>query len=1782
MKRVAAILRYLVFLVAFAPALLHAAAPACPTIGVQPTTLPSGVIGVAYDETVTATTGNPPTPFTPSSFAVDIGVLPDGILLNAATGELLGTPTASGDFDFTISASDAAGCSGGRSYRISIACGSFTIAPPPHATVGTAYNHTLVASGGTAPYTFALATGSPPLPTGITLATDGTLSGTPVPASGGSYDVTIEVSDSTSCGSAPIPVTIVVDEAPAITSANSATFEVGTAGSFHVIATGYPVPTISEAGTLPGGVTFDPVSGMLAGTPAAGSEGSYPITFTASNGVGSPATQNFTLTVNQPAAITSANATTFTVGTAGTFTVTATGFPTPTLSEAGALPAGVTFNAGTGVLSGTPAAGTGGTYPITFTATNGIGTPATQNFTLTVDEAPAITSANSVTFTLGNASTFTVTATGFPTPTLSETGALPAGITFNPATGVLSGTPAVGSGGTYPITFTATNGVGSPATQNFTLSIVDGPVFTSPATTTFTVGTAGTFTVTATGSPTPTLSETGTLPTGVTFDPATGILSGTPAAGTGGSYAIQFSATNSVGTTNQNFTLIVNEAPAITSVNATTFTVGTAGTFSVTAIGFPTPTLSMTGTLPTGVTFTPATGVLAGTPAAGTGGTYALVFTATNSVGAAPQNFTLTVEQGAAITSANATSFVVGTAGTFTVTATGFPTPTLSEAGALPAGVTFNAGTGALSGTPAAGTSGTYPITFTATNGIGAPATQNFTLTVNEAPQITSANTATFTIGVGNSFTVTATGFPTPTLSEAGALPAGVTFNPATGVLSGTPAVGTGGTYAITFTANNGIGSPATQNFTLIVNQPPAITSANATTFVVGTPGTFTVTATGFPAPLLSEAGALPAGVTFNPATGVLSGTPAAGTGGTYPITFTANNGVGAPATQNFTLTVNQAPQITSANNTSFPIGTPNTFAVTSTGFPTPSLAETGALPSGVTFVDNGNGTAALAGTPGAGTAGTYPLSLSATNGIGSPATQAFTLTVTCPVITVNGTLPDGSYQVPYGPQTFTQTGGATPIAWSATGLPAALAIGAGSGQVSGTPTTTTNGVTVNVTATDAFQCTGSLTINNFRVRPVATDDSYTGLYGNTQLYAATTPAPSTPFVSSTTRVTDNDSGPLPLTTTIVAAPAHGAVTSFTGGGFIFTPAVGYTGLDSFTYTITDANGVTSLPATVSLTLGQVVWYVNGANGVNGDGRSQSPFNTLASASTAHATGAAIFVHSAGTATTTPGAISLKANATLWGQGTALPLTIANTGATSKPLLTGTVTLAGSTTTVSSLDISTGAAAGLANTGTITGVSIVNNVTVATTTGTAVNLTNASGSFAFRSIASSGAAHGINLSGVGGSFTVAGDGTAANNGSGGTLATSGAEGILYANGGATLSFSQMNLTNSGQGSSGALGNTGSGIKVTGAGGFTLARANITDGAGGGGDEGVYLVNSGGTIAITNSQISGAPHNGVHVDNTNVNIASFTLSGSTITTIPNNGSTTFGNDGVLIEAKGTSVFTSATITGNTFSGIFATAIQAQSADTANIQNLTIGGPAAQTNTFTGNNIALDLDQDDSSQFTFNVLNNTMNTHRSHAINVFTNTASTGGGFTGKIDGNRIGTSGTVDSGSAIGNGMRLNINGQAQAAITVSNNILNEVPNGRGIEMIGRLGTGGARFKVTGNTIVRPTGTAQDIGCGANVPCPLSSVWLSSLNGNTVCTTVSGNTAYDPTSWPAGGEAAFSMSNPASASTLRLEGTAANAATQITNTNTITNNSGSPVLTNGTINIVGANTCGTFP
>jgi hypothetical protein len=953
-----------------------------------------------------------------------------------------------------------------------------TIGTPPSITSGNATTFTVGSAGSfsvtTAGTPNAALTESGSLPSGVTFVDNGngtaTLSGTPAGGTGGSYPITITANNGLS-PNATQSFTLTVDQAPAVTSSNHATFTAASAGTFSVRTSGTPTAALSEIGSLPSGVSFvDNGNGTatLSGTPAGGTGGSYPITITANNGISPNASQSFTLTVDQAPAITSAAGTTFTVGSAGTFSVTSTGVPNAGVAEVGALPSGVSFvdnGNGTATLSGTPAAGTGGSYPITITVRNGVSPNASQSFTLTVDQAPSVTSAAATAFVEGSSGTFTVTSTGYPGATLSEVGSLPSGVSFvdnGNGTATLAGTPASATRGTYPITITAANGVNPNGSQSFTLTVNAAPAITSANTTTFTVGSAGTFSVTTSGNPASTLSETGALPAGVTFvnnGDGTAALSGTPAAGTGGTYPFTIKAANGVSpNATQSFTLVVDQAPAVTSTSETTFAAGVSSNFQVTASGFPAPALSETGSLPSGVAFSDngnGTATLSGTPSSG--GNYPVTITASNGVGAdANQSFVLTVttvSRAPSVTSANHTTFAFGSAGSFTVTSTGTPTPSLSENGTLPTGVTFvdnGDGTASLSGTPTS--NGTYPITITASNGVNPNASQSFTLTVDQAPVITSANSASFVEGSSGSFTVTTSAFPKPSLSESGTLPSGVSFvdnGDGTATLAGTPTQG--GTFAVTIKASNGVSPNATQSFTLTVDTAPSITSGSSVTFTVGSSGSFTVTSTGNPTSTVADSGSLPSGVTFVAhanGTATLSGTPAAGTGGTYPITITATNGINPAASQSFTLTVDQAPSVTSASSTSFIEGSSNSFTVTTSGSPTPALSENGTLPNGVSFVDNGDGTAALSGTPTQG--GSFPFTVKASNGVSPNATQSFTLTVgTAPTITSASST---TFTVESaGSFTVTATGNPTPTISETGTLPSGVTFSGN--ELSGSPT---------------------------------------------------------------------------------------------------------------------------------------------------------------------------------------------------------------------------------------------------------------------------------------------------------------------------------------------------------------------------------------------------------------------------------------------------------------------------------------------------------------------------------------------------------------------------------------------------------------------------------------------------------------------------------------------------------------------------------------------------------
>src|SRR5207248_9056744 len=123
-----------------------------------------GIVGAAYNQTNTATGGA-----APYAFAVTSGSLPAGLNLNTNGGVISGTPTTMGTNTFTVTATDANGCTGGSSYTVVISCPAITVGPASLAdgAANTSYSQTNTASGGIAPYTFAVTSGS--LPAGLNL-----------------------------------------------------------------------------------------------------------------------------------------------------------------------------------------------------------------------------------------------------------------------------------------------------------------------------------------------------------------------------------------------------------------------------------------------------------------------------------------------------------------------------------------------------------------------------------------------------------------------------------------------------------------------------------------------------------------------------------------------------------------------------------------------------------------------------------------------------------------------------------------------------------------------------------------------------------------------------------------------------------------------------------------------------------------------------------------------------------------------------------------------------------------------------------------------------------------------------------------------------------------------------------------------------------------------------------------------------------------------------------------------------------------------------------------------------------------------------------------------------------------------------------------------------------------------------------------------------------------------------------------------------------------------------
>ncbi len=604
---------------------------------------------------------------------------------------------------------------------------------------------------------------------------------------------------------------------------------------------------------------------------------------------------------------------------------------------------GLTFDPATRVLSGTPTAE--GTTTVTYSATNDLFTPhlvheATFDITVAELAPPAQddlvynegTAIDSVTLpaATGGTSPHTYALTGPNGADLSEV----PGLTFDPATRVLSGTPT--REGATTLTYTITDSAATPAsvTHTFTVTVTE-PISVAEVTDrTYAAGEALTLTLPeATGGASPhTYALTGPNGTdlsevpGLTFDPATRVLSGTPtrAGATTLTYTVTDSATTP-GRVTRTFTVTVTRPISVAEVDDQTGEAGEAFTLTLPAATDGTAPYSYAVTGPNGadlddavpgLTFDPATRVLSGAPTRA--GATALTYTVTDSAttpGRVTRTFTVTgpisiaevedqtYEAGkdASLTLPEATGGTLPHAYTLTG-------PNGTDLSEVP-GLTFDPATRVLSGAPTR--VGATTLTYTATDSEDNATATTFTVTVTgpmfdaEVEDRTYAAGAAVSLtlpeasGVGVTYAVTG-----PNGTDLSEVP-GLTFDPATRVLSGAPT--RVGATTLTYTATDDYNNATATTFTVTVTGPMFDAEVEDRTYAAGAAVSLTLpeasgvgvtyAVTGPNGTDLSEV----PGLTFDPATRVLSGAPTRV--GATTLTYTATDDYNNATATTFTVT---------------------------------------------------------------------------------------------------------------------------------------------------------------------------------------------------------------------------------------------------------------------------------------------------------------------------------------------------------------------------------------------------------------------------------------------------------------------------------------------------------------------------------------------------------------------------------------------------------------------------------------------------------------------------------------------------------------------------------------------------------------------------------------------------------------------------------------------------------------------------------------------------------------
>jgi hypothetical protein len=870
--------------------------------------LPNGELTVAYPVQTLSATGGASATYT---WSISGGALPTGITINPGNGQLTGTPTTAGMFNFTAKATDSAGGFGTQGFTITVIAGPSitTNSPLPSGTVNQAYTPTqLTAINGTAPYTWALAPGSTALPNGISLSQAGVLSGTPT--SSGDFTPTVRVTDAAGA-QADKQFTLSIATGLVITTAP--TLPVGTLGvaySQNLAAAGGTQPYTWSviSGQLPSGVMLAG-NGTLSGTP--GSAGTFDFTVQVTDTNLASTTKLFHLQIAGSLSIT--NSPTLpggAVGVAYSQTLTASGGTQPyTWSiTAGSLPGGLQLNAVTGAITGTPTAT--GSFNFTVQVADSASVKASQAFSLQIS---AVTITNSPTLpsgAVGVAYSQTLSASGGAAPyTWSITaGALPGGLQLS-AGGSISGSPT--ATGTFVFTVQVADSAAVKATKQFSITIVAGlTITTAPTLPAGVSGVSYSQSLAAVGGTTPyTWSiTTGSLPNGLSLNSSNGAITGTPSSNGNFNFTVQVSDAASVKSTKA-FSITI--APGLTITSAPTLpsgSVGVAYTQPLSASGgsLPYQWSVSAGALPAGVALSATTGSVSGTPTSSGTFTFTVRVTDANTVSVTKQ-FTLTIASGLVIaTPPDLPGGSVASAYAQNLTVAGGTSPYnwSVTSGSLPGGLSLNPSSGVISGTPAA--AGTFSFVVQVIDSSLRSASKGFTLKIVASLAITTpANLPPGSIGAAYSQSLAAVGGLRPYTWAViiGAPPPGLQLNTSDGSIRGTPT--TGGSFTFTVELTDAASLKTSRQFTLTIGSQLLITSnAALPAATVNTSYSFTFAAAGGDSPYswAVTGGSLPAGLSLNGVTGAITGVPTAG--GSFSFTVQVTDSRNAKFSQEFTLSV--------------------------------------------------------------------------------------------------------------------------------------------------------------------------------------------------------------------------------------------------------------------------------------------------------------------------------------------------------------------------------------------------------------------------------------------------------------------------------------------------------------------------------------------------------------------------------------------------------------------------------------------------------------------------------------------------------------------------------------------------------------------------------------------------------------------------------------------------------------------------------------------------------------